>query len=98
MKNYRELFVSQFLDDGHYAAVIYEKGKNCFYDALFEYVWFGGYSDYSLKNKGNAISIDVVRNLARKSEDRRAPNYVDITEDNWREVVVNSVVPNDNHP
>lgn len=78
-EHYRELFISQFLDQHHYAAVIYEEETNCFYNALFS----GRHS----KKKGRAISIDVVRKLARRSEDSRADNYVNISEANWQELL-----------
>lgn len=87
MANYRELFVSQFLDWCHYAAVIYEEETACFYEALFENTWAGGACGSGFKNKGSAISIDIVRKLARKSEDSRADKYVDISEDNWQELL-----------
>lgn len=87
MANYRELFISQYLDQSYYVAVIYEEETNCFYNALLECVWVGGASGYYLKNKDRAISIDVVRKLARRSEDSRADKYVNISEDNWRELL-----------
>lgn len=88
MANYRELFTSQFLDQSYYAAVIYEEETNCFYEALFEIVWCGGTCGSYLKNKARAISIDVVRKLAGSSEDKRADQYVNISEDNWQEVIL----------
>ena len=87
MINYRKLFVSQFLDQYHYVAVIYEEETNCFYEALFECVWGGGACGDYLKNKDRAISIDVVRKFARRSEDSRADKYVNISEDNWQELL-----------
>lgn len=87
MANYRELFISQFLDQCHSVVIIYEEGTNCFYEALFEGECVGGAIDDRLKNKARVISIDVVRKLARKSEDSRADKYVDISEDNWQELL-----------
>ena len=91
MGNYKELFVSQFLDYHHYAAVIFDADKKCFYDALFEGTQYGGYCSYAVKQKGNAISIESVRKLAEKSaeksEDSRAEKYVNISEDNWHELL-----------
>ena len=87
MDNCKELFVSQFLGYYTYAAVIFDTDKKCFYNALFEGVQYGGICAYAAKQKGNAISIENVRKLAEESEDRRAEKYVNISEDNWLELL-----------
>ena len=87
MENYKELFVSQFLDYYHYAAVIFDADEKCFYNALFEGVQYGGICANAAKQKGKAISIESVRKLAEKSEDSRAEKYVNISEDNWQELL-----------
>ena len=87
MENYKELFVSQFLDYYHYAAVIFDTEENSFYNALFKGVQYGGICVNALKQKGKAISIECVRKLAEKSEDSRAEKYVNISVDNWQELL-----------
>ncbi|MBQ8830526.1 MAG: hypothetical protein IJ017_02890 [Oscillospiraceae bacterium] len=87
MENYKELFVSQFLDNYHYAAVIFDASEKCFYNALFEGTQCGGICAYAANQKGKAISVESVRKLAEKSEDSRAEKYVNISEDNWQDLL-----------
>ena len=87
MERYKELFVSQFLDYYHYAAVIFDAQEQCFYNALFEGTQYGGISAYAAKQKGKALSVESVRKLAEESEDCRAEKYVRISEDNWQELI-----------
>lgn len=86
MTRYKELFVSQFLSQDAYAAVIYDCEADAFFDALFTARTVGGGISYSLQDKGAPITPGQVRKLAEKSEDCRAESYTGITEDNWREL------------
>jgi len=85
--NDKVLFISRHLDAAHYAAVIFDRNDNCFYHALFEGRQFGGAFGYALKDKGRAVSVDMVRKLADASEDGNACKYTGMTEDNWRGLV-----------
>ena len=75
MMNYKELFISSYLDSQHYAAVIIELKTHRFYDALFEACTIGGGLGYSLSKAGEPISFEQVQKLADKSEDERAFKY-----------------------
>ena len=82
MMNYKELFISSFLDSQYYAAVIIELETHRFYNALFEACTIGGGHGYSLSKTGEAISFEQVQKLADKSEDERAFKYKRTTSEN----------------
>ena len=52
MMNYKELFISSFLDSQHYAAVIIDLKTHRFYDALFKACVIGGDKGYYLSKAG----------------------------------------------
>ena len=82
MMNYKELFISSFLDSQHYAAVIIELKTHRFYDALFKACVIGGDKGYYLSKAGEPISFEQVQKLADKSEDERAFKYKRTTSEN----------------
>ena len=82
MMNYKELFISSFLDSQCYAAVIIELETHRFYEALFKAWTIGGVRGYSLSKTGEAISFEQVQKLADKSEDERAFKYKRTTSEN----------------
>ena len=82
MMNYKELFISSFLDSQHYVAVIIELETHRFYEALFKALVVGGGIGYYLYKAGEPISFEQVQKLADKSEDKRAFKYKRTTSEN----------------
>ena len=82
MMNYKELFISSFLDSQHYAAVIIELETHRFYNALFKALVVGGSKGFYLYKAGEPISFEKVQKLADKSEDERAFKYKRTTSEN----------------
>ena len=87
MADYVELFISRWLSQSAYTAVIYDHDKDAFYDALFESVQCGGGCSFRIRKSGTPITLRKVRELADRAEDSRAGRYLGITEDNWCQFV-----------
>ena len=93
--NYKELFISSFLDSQCYAAVIIDLKTHKFYNALFEALTIGGGIGYYLSKTGDRISFEQVQKLADKSEDERAFKYK--CAQPQEDLNTFYVAPNDNH-
>ena len=73
--------MTESFDSQHYAAVIIDRTTNLFYNALFTSVTQDGNTAFSLENTGSAIPVEKVRELAQKSTDSRAEEYIYWKED-----------------
>ena len=72
---YKELFSTQEFGEIAYAAVIVDLDSFIFYHAIMEECHVGGNYSYRLKDPGNPISLDEVKELAvkyQKNDPRRA--------------------------
>ena len=86
--NYKKLFISADLDYCHHAAVIIDLETNQFYNALFSCQQIGGaIGDFTILKTGGIISVEQVKALAEKSDDSRAKKYVEITNDNRKQLI-----------
>ena len=87
-EQHKELFVSKKLDYGDQSAVIVDLKTHQFYNAIFSCQQRGGgFGAHYIVHKGEAISPEHVKALAKKSEDIRAKKYVEITNDNWKQLI-----------
>lgn len=88
---YKELFSTQEFGETAYAAVIVDLDSSIFYHALMEECHVGGNYSYGLKDPGNPISLDEVKELAVKyqnNDPRRAIRYTCISDDYLKDMLV----------
>ena len=86
--NYKELFVLTELDYGDYVAVIVDLETHQFHEAVFSFQQRGGgFGNAHIVHKEVAISHEQVKGLAEKSKDPHAKKYVEITNDNWKDLI-----------
>jgi len=86
--NYKELFVLTELDYGDYVAVIADLETHQFHEAVFSCQQRGGgFGNPSIVHKEAAISHEQVKALAEKSKDSRVKKYLEITNENWKDLI-----------
>ena len=84
---FKKLFIIEYFDCCFYDAVIMDLKTQLFYPAIFMHQRTGDTVTHELYRLGQPISCEQIRALAAKSLYRRAKPYLNITDENWKEII-----------